>query len=128
MSLRRALFPLWWTQFCGAFNDNLYKNALIVIFTFQAQSWGIEQGSWWVNIIAALFILPFLLFSLMAGRVADRFNKTRLIRLLKTIELILMMFGSLALLTHSLWGILSIIFFIRCSFDFLWTGEICHSA
>jgi len=112
MSLRRALFPLWWTQFCGAFNDNLYKNALIVIFTFQAQSWGIEQGSWWVNIIAALFILPFLLFSLMAGRVADRFNKTRLIRLLKTIELILMMFGSMALLTHSLWGILSIIFLL----------------
>ncbi|KXW56141.1 MFS transporter [Ferrovum sp. PN-J185] len=112
MSLRRALFPLWWTQFCGAFNDNLYKNALIIIFTFQAQSWGINQGGSWVNIIAALFILPFLLFSLMAGRVADRFNKTRLIRLLKTIEVALMLLGSLALLIHSLWGILSIIFLL----------------
>lgn len=112
MSLSKALSPLWWTQFCGAFNDNLYKNALIIIFTFQANSWGIKEGAWWVNVIAALFILPFVLFSLMAGRVADRLIKTRLIRFLKIIEVILMLLGSLAILQHSLWAILTVIFLL----------------
>ena len=68
--------PLFWTQFLGAFNDNLFKNAIVVLFAFRAAS--SESADVWVNMAAGVFILPFFLFSATAGQLADKFDKARL--------------------------------------------------
>lgn len=80
--------PLFVTQFFGAFNDNVFKNALIILLAFNAAI--LPEGlsaNLAVNISAGIFILPFFLFSSMAGQLADYNEKANLIRKLKTIEL-----------------------------------------
>ena len=63
----RRFAPFFWTQFLGAFNDNLYKNALVVMLTFQTASWTTLTPETLTNLAAGLFILPFFLFSATAG-------------------------------------------------------------
>lgn len=76
--------PLFITQFFGAFNDNVFKNALIILLAFNASILpsGMSEGLA-VNISAGLFILPFFLFSSMAGQIADYNEKAKLVRILK---------------------------------------------
>lgn len=80
--------PLFITQFFGAFNDNVFKNALIILLAFNASILpsGMNEALA-VNISAGLFILPFFLFSSIAGQVADYNEKSKLIRILKLFEL-----------------------------------------
>ena len=85
--LQRRFGPLFFTQFCGAFNDNLYKNALIILIAFEGQSFFGMPPALLINLVAALFILPFLLFSVTAGECADKWDKARLMRLIKLLEL-----------------------------------------
>lgn len=87
LSSRRFL-PLFITQFFGAFNDNVFKNALIILLAFNASilPTGMSEGLA-VNISAGLFILPYFLFSSLAGQLADYNEKSLLIRQLKWIEL-----------------------------------------
>ena len=82
----RRLAPLFVTQLLGAFNDNLFKQAFIVILTFGALSAGANSGIY-VNLAAGLFIVPFFLFSATAGTLADKYEKSRLIRLVKLGEI-----------------------------------------
>lgn len=79
--------PLFITQFFGAFNDNVFKNALIIMLAFNAALLpsGMSEGMA-VNISAGLFILPFFLFSSLAGQLADYNEKASLVRKLKVIE------------------------------------------
>jgi 1-acyl-sn-glycerol-3-phosphate acyltransferase len=86
---QRRFAPFFWTQFLGAGNDNLFKFALTVMVTYQIQvSWlppalaGLAIG--------ALFILPFLLFSATSGQLADKYDKTVLIRFVKWLEIAIM--------------------------------------
>ncbi|MFA0811228.1 MFS transporter [Microbulbifer epialgicus] len=83
LSSRRFL-PFFLTQFLDAFNDNVYKNALIVMIAFRLVE---SQANALINIAAGLFILPFFLFSASAGQLADKFDKSRLIRLIKLGEI-----------------------------------------
>lgn len=85
---KRYFAPLFWTQFLGAFNDNFFKNALMIMIAFQATILpaGI-QSAVAVNISAGLFILPYFLFSGVAGEIADKQEKSRLIRFLKVWEI-----------------------------------------
>lgn len=84
---RRRFGPLFLTQFCGAFNDNVFKNALILLITFQTGAVFGLAPALAVQLAAGLFILPFFLFSALAGQLADKYEKARLIRLIKLIEI-----------------------------------------
>src|SRR5213082_2504422 len=83
---QRRFAPFFWTQFLGAGNDNLFKFAFTVLITYQLQvSW--LPPSLAGLAIGALFILPFLLFSATSGQLADKFDKARLIRFVKWLEI-----------------------------------------
>jgi MFS family permease len=86
---QRRFAPFFWTQFLGAGNDNLFKFAFTVMVTYQLQvSW--LPASLAGLVIGALFILPFLLFSATSGQLADKHDKARLIRFVKTLEIAIM--------------------------------------
>lgn len=86
---RRRFGPLFLTQFCGAFNDNVFKNALVLLITFQSGAVFGLAPALAVQLAAGLFILPFFLFSALAGQLADKYEKTRLIRLIKLAEILI---------------------------------------
>ena len=83
----RRFGPFFATQFLGAFNDNLFKNALVVLLTFQAAQWTSLGVGLLANLAAGIFILPFFLFSATAGQLADKYDKARLARLVKLLEI-----------------------------------------
>ncbi len=83
--------PLFGTQFFGAFNDNLYKNALVVLLTFQTARWTSLKPEILANLASGIFILPFFLFSATAGQLADKYDKAWLARLSKVLEIIIML-------------------------------------
>ena len=86
---QRRFAPFFWTQFLGAGNDNLFKFAFTVMVTYQLQvSWLPPALAGLV--IGALFILPFLLFSATSGQLADKYDKTRVIRFVKWLEIAIM--------------------------------------
>ena len=92
---QRRFAPFFWTQFSGAANDNLFKFAFTVMVTYQLQvSWLPPALAGLV--IGALFIAPFLLFSATSGQVCDRFEKTRVIRAVKNLEIAIMAVAALA--------------------------------
>lgn len=106
----KRFLPLFLSQFTSAFNDNIFKNALIILLTYNTAilpSWvGITLA---VNITAALLILPFFLFSSIAGQYADYKEKSSLIFKLKCTELILMIAGMIGLASNNLflmWGVI----------------------
>lgn len=87
---RRRFNAMFFTQFLGAFNDNIFKQALILVLTYTAASQiGIEV-SILNNLAAMLFILPYFLFSALAGQIADKFEKSTLTRFVKLLELVIM--------------------------------------
>ncbi|MBI3150236.1 MAG: MFS transporter [Betaproteobacteria bacterium] len=87
---QRRFAPFFWTQFLGAGNDNVFKFALTILVTYHAATWSSYAPEVLVNAIAAVFILPFLLFSATAGQLADKFDKGKLIRLIKALEVLIM--------------------------------------
>ena len=91
----RCFGPFFWVQALGALNDNLFKNGLALYFIYRL-SQDVEASRWWVNLAAGLFILPFFLFSAIAGELADRLDKGRLIRWVKFNEILVMGFAALA--------------------------------
>ena len=90
---QRRFAPFFWTQFAGAANDNLFKFAFTVMVTYQLQlSWMPPAMAGLV--IGALFILPFLLFSATAGQLTDKYDKTKIIRLVKNLEIAIMVIAA----------------------------------
>ncbi|MBX3603732.1 MAG: MFS transporter [Piscinibacter sp.] len=87
---QRRFAPFFFTQFLGAGNDNLFKFAFTVLVTYGTAQAGLAPALV-VQLIAALFILPFLLFSATSGQLADKFDKARLIRLVKSLEIGIML-------------------------------------
>jgi 1-acyl-sn-glycerol-3-phosphate acyltransferase len=86
---QRRFAPFFWTQFSGAANDNLFKFAFTVMVTYQLQVSWLEPAMAGL-VIGALFILPFLLFSATSGQLTDKFEKTKIIRFVKNLELVVM--------------------------------------
>jgi len=92
---QRRFAPFFWTQFAGAANDNLFKFSFTVLVTYQLQvSWLPPALAGLV--IGALFILPFVLFSATSGQLCDRLEKTRVIRAVKNLEIVIMAVAALA--------------------------------
>ena len=98
----RRFLPLFITQFFGAFNDNTFKNALVVLLTYQATQWTTMKPGILANLAAGIFILPFFLFSATAGQLADKYDKSRLARLVKILEIVIMLVAGAGFALHSL--------------------------
>jgi 1-acyl-sn-glycerol-3-phosphate acyltransferase len=98
----RRFLPFFITQFLGAFNDNFYKNALVVLITFQAANMTSLSPGVLVNLAAGVFILPFFLFSATAGQLADKSEKSRLIRFTKLLEIVIMLLAAVGFALMSL--------------------------
>lgn len=106
----RRFAPLFGTQFLGAFNDNLFKNTLAVILTFQAAEWTSLSSALLAPLIGAIFILPFFLFSGLAGELSDKYDKARLSRIVKVWEIFLMVIATVGFATHSFTTLLIVVF------------------
>lgn len=100
---QRRFAPFFWTQFLGAFNDNVFKTALLTILTYDALHWTNMDVGLLNNLIPGLFILPFVLFSATSGQLADKFEKAGLARKVKLLEIIIMMVAATGWMTHQLW-------------------------
>jgi len=94
---RRRFLPLFATQFLGAFNDNLFRTAMIMLVIYQIYS-DPAQEAVFSAIAGGLLILPFFLFSALAGQLADCHDKAAIIRLVKTAEILIMIVGAAGLL------------------------------
>ena len=90
----RRFGPFFWTQAFGAFNDNVYKNALVIMIAFQAAQLTATQVNLYVNLAAGLFILPFFLFSATSGQIAEKYEKSQLIRGVKLLEVGIMLLAA----------------------------------
>jgi MFS family permease len=98
---KRRFLPLFVTQFLGAFNDNLFKNAMIFFATYQI--YNSEAAETRFSAIATgLFILPFFLFSAVAGQLADSYDKARIMRIIKFAEICIMLVGATGIFLQSL--------------------------
>lgn len=91
---QRRFAPFFWTQFLGAANDNVFKYAFTLLVTYKAADYTTLAPALAVNLIAALFVLPFLLFSATSGQLADKYDKARLMRLVKLLEVAIMLAGA----------------------------------
>ena len=108
----RRFAPFFITQFLGAFNDNLFKNALIVLLTFQAAQWTTLKPELLANLAAGIFILPFFLFSATAGQLADKYDKAMLARLVKVLEMLIMGVAALGFFMHDLSVLMGALFLL----------------
>ena len=95
----RRFAPLFVVQFLGALNDNLFKNAVLILIVYRLAGGGGFSSGTMVNIAAGLFIAPFFLFSASAGQLADKLEKARLIRLIKLGEIVIMALAAWGLIT-----------------------------
>jgi MFS family permease len=93
---RRRFLPLFATQMLGAFNDNLFKNAMVLFVVYQV--YNDERSETWFSAIATgVFILPFFLLSALSGQLADARDKARIIRIVKLCEIAIMLAGAAGL-------------------------------
>lgn len=106
----RRFRGLFWTQFLGAFNDNFYKNALTILVVYRGMQVGFLSPVQVTLLAAALFILPYFLFSATAGQLADKYEKSWLIRWIKVAEVALSLFATVALVTASPVLMLAVLF------------------
>lgn len=105
----RRFLPLFLTQFLGAFNDNLFKNALMILITYRLGETTGLRADILVTVAAGIFILPFFVFSAIAGELADRHDKARLIRFTKLAEIFIMALGTLAFFLGNVWLLLGVL-------------------
>ena len=110
--------PLFLTQFLGAFNDNLFKSALVTLITFDLAAKYDLNAPVLITVVAGLFILPFFLFSSLAGQISDKYEKSRLIRIIKLVEIILMALTAAAFHYVQLWWLIALLFLMGAQSTF----------
>jgi 1-acyl-sn-glycerol-3-phosphate acyltransferase len=111
---QRRFAPFFATQFLGALNDNIFRNGLVILITFQGILVAGMDHTQLANIAAGLFILPFFLFSATAGQLADKFEKSMLIRRVKTLEIVLMVLAGISLISENYSLLLLVLFLMGC--------------
>lgn len=104
----RRFLPYFLTQFLGAFNDNVFKQALVLAILFRVGT--SADPNVLINFSALLFILPFFLFSALGGQLGEKYPKHRLIRLIKFAEILIMLFGAASVLLANLPMMLAVLF------------------
>jgi len=108
----RRFGPFFVAQLGGAFNDNVYKNALVILVAYHAATYSVLEPGVLANVAAGVFILPFLLFSASAGQIADKLEKARLIRFIKAAEIIIMIIAGAGLVLQNLTLLLAALFLL----------------
>ncbi len=111
-------WPLFVTQALGAFNDNGFKQGLVILVTYGLAKASGTDGPLIITIAAGLFILPFFLFSATAGQMADKYDKAVLIRRIKLIEIFLMMLAAVAFYLESIPFLLFVLFLMGTQSSF----------
>jgi 1-acyl-sn-glycerol-3-phosphate acyltransferase len=111
---QRRFAPFFGTQFLGALNDNIFRNGLVILITFQGVTVLGMGHTVLANVAAFLFILPFFLFSATAGQLADKYEKSMLMRHVKLLEIGLMILAAIALLTKLYEILLFVLFLMGC--------------
>jgi hypothetical protein len=106
----RRFGPFFGVQFLGAMNDNVFKQALVILLAYQTSSFTTMSSDTLQNLAQALFVLPFFLFSATAGQIADKYEKSGLITVTVAIELACMVLGAVGLLTQNLALLLAALF------------------
>ncbi|WP_339939762.1 MFS transporter [Undibacterium luofuense] len=104
---QRRFAPFFWTQFLGAFNDNVFKTALLTVLTFDALHWTNLPVSLLNQLIPGLFILPFVVLSASAGQLADKKEKGWLARRVKLLEIVIMLVCAYGWLQHNVWVLIA---------------------
>ena len=122
---QRRFLPFFITQFLGALNDNLFKNALLVIVVSGGISASASNTNFLTNLAAGLFILPYFLFSTTAGQLADKYDKAWLIRRIKFAEIVIMLVGCYSLYSSNITLMMSILFLLGVQSAFF--GPIKYS-
>jgi 1-acyl-sn-glycerol-3-phosphate acyltransferase len=107
---QRRFAPFFATQFLGAANDNIFKYAFTLLVTYHAAQFTTLAPALAVNLIAALFILPFLLFSATSGQLADKLDKARLMQAVKVLEVAIMLLGAWGFWARSFEVLLACVF------------------
>lgn len=108
--LTRRFLPVFVTQFFGAFSDSVFKNAFAIMITYQLVKDDPGKAEILVTLASGLFILPYFLFSSTAGQLADKYDKAKLTRLYKIIELSLMLLATAAFATKNSWFLMILLF------------------
>ena len=111
---QRRFAPFFGTQFLGALNDNIFRNGLVILITFQGVKVLGMGHTVLANVAAFLFILPFFLFSATAGQLADKYEKSMLMRRVKLLEIVLMTLAAIALLSKQYSILLFVLFLMGC--------------
>jgi len=111
---QRRFAPFFATQFLGAFNDNIFRNGLVILITFHGVQVAGMNVSQLANVAGALFILPFFLFSATAGQLADKYEKSGLFRRIKMLEIALMTIAAFAFITTNYALLLFVLFLMGC--------------
>ena len=106
----RRFLPFFVTQFLGAFNDNVFKNALIILIAFQVAANDPARSNLLINLSAALFVLPFFLFSATAGQLSDKYEKSRYIRWVKLLEIVIMLGAAAGFMLNSVPLLIAMLF------------------
>lgn len=115
----------FWTQLLGAFNDNLFKNALLLSMVYAVGSAPVGASNMLVNVAAGLFILPFFLFSAFAGQLADKYEKSGLIRRLKLAEIVIMVLAAVGFYLNSTTLLMAMLFCMGAQSSFF--GPVKYS-
>ncbi|CAH6782884.1 MFS transporter [Vibrio chagasii] len=108
---QKRFLPYFITQFLGAFNDNIFKNVLLLFVAFASVDTLPISSNLFINLAAGLFILPFFLFSALAGVLADKYEKSWFIRKVKLLEVVIMSLGAIGFIYES-YGILLLLLFL----------------
>jgi MFS family permease len=111
---QRRFAPFFVTQFLGALNDNVFRNGLVILVTFQGVHVIGMNFSELANVAGLIFILPFLLFSATAGQLADKYEKSMLMRRIKLLEIGLMLVATFAFVSKSYVVLLFVLFLMGC--------------
>ena len=106
----RRFRPLFFTQFLGAFNDNVFKTALVTLVTFRAGTLTDLDPKTLATLLPGLFILPFFLFSATSGQLADKLDKSRIARAVKIFEITVMSLAAWGFVAESLWQLVLALF------------------
>ena len=104
--------PFFFTQFLGAFNDNIFKTAFITLVTFHTAQLTRIDSSTLVTVLPGVFILPFFIFSAISGQLSDKLDKDKVARGVKLFEICIMCFAAYGFYYHQLWPLVTALFFM----------------
>ncbi|ATH07366.1 hypothetical protein BIY24_05265 [Halobacteriovorax marinus] len=114
----KRFFPLFWTMFLGALNDNFFKNALVIIIAYKSVSLMGLNSHALVAMAGGIFILPFFLFSATAGQLSDKLSKSTLVKYTKVTEFIIMLVAGLGFLTDNFYILMVTLFLMGTQSSF----------